>query len=145
MLRHTWELAQEPRVFGTTCYIRDVRPSINSNTIPLRSNKLIHHLMLPPMILIFPSIFVKVSIRYVGKVKENGEVFCSNISKAAFKFQLGAGDVIEGWNVGIDGMRVGGKSRLTVPPILGYGSEGAAGIVPPNSWLVFEFELVKVR
>ncbi|XP_021895497.1 uncharacterized protein LOC110812884 isoform X3 [Carica papaya] len=79
---------------------------VDSNTIPLRSNKLIHHLMLPPMILIFPSIFVKVSIRYVGKVKENGEVFCSNISKAAFKFQLGAGDVIEGWNVGIDVMEV---------------------------------------
>lgn len=86
-----------------------------------------------------------VSIRYVGKLKENGEVFSSNISKAAFKFQLGAEDVIEGWNVGINGMRVGEKRQLTVPPTLGYGSEGVAGIVPPDSWLVFEVELVKVR
>ncbi|KAJ7949696.1 Peptidylprolyl isomerase [Quillaja saponaria] len=86
----------------------------------------------------------KVSISYVGKLK-NGEVIDSNVGEVPFKFRLGKGQVINGWDVGLEGMRVGEKRRLTVPPSMGFGSEGHAENIPPNSWLVYDVELVKVR
>lgn len=87
----------------------------------------------------------KVSVRYVGKLKKNGKIFDSNIGKAPFKFRLGIGQVIKGWDVGVNGMRVGDKRRLTIPPSMGYGAEGAGNAIPPNSWLVFDVELVDVN
>ncbi|KAK9273135.1 hypothetical protein L1049_017942 [Liquidambar formosana] len=87
----------------------------------------------------------RVSVRYIAKLKKNGQIFDSNIDGAPFKFHLGAGEVIKGWDVGLDGMRVGDKRRLIIPPSMGYGSEGDVENVPPNSWLVFEVELVGVR
>jgi FKBP-type peptidyl-prolyl cis-trans isomerase FkpA len=64
---------------------------------------------------------------------------------APFEFRLGAGEVIQGWDEGVAGMKVGGTRLLTVPPALGYGAGGASGIIPPNATLVFELELVDVR
>ncbi|XP_007022660.2 PREDICTED: FK506-binding protein 4 isoform X1 [Theobroma cacao] len=87
----------------------------------------------------------KVRVRYTGKLKESGEVFYSSAGKALLKFRLGGEEVPEVWNVGIDGMRVGGKRRLTVPPSMSYRNEGASENIPPDSWLVFDVELVKVR
>ncbi|KAI3705932.1 hypothetical protein L1987_76181 [Smallanthus sonchifolius] len=87
----------------------------------------------------------KVSMRYIGKLKKNGKIFDSNIGKAPFKFRLGVGQVIAGWDVGVKGMRVGDKRRLTIPPAMGYGSKGAGSAIPPNSWLVFDVELVDVN
>ncbi|KAJ0620339.1 putative peptidylprolyl isomerase [Helianthus annuus] len=75
-------------------------------------------------------------MRYIGKLKKNGKIFDSNIAKAPFKFRLGAGEVIAGWDVGVKGMRVGEKRRLTIPPSMGYGARGAGSAIPPNSWLV---------
>ncbi|XP_057511870.1 peptidyl-prolyl cis-trans isomerase FKBP43-like [Actinidia eriantha] len=87
----------------------------------------------------------KIKVHYVGKLKENGQIFDSNIGKAPYKFRLGAEDVIDGWNLGLESMRVGGKRRLLIPPSMGYGSQGVGENIPPNSWLVFEVELVSVR
>ncbi|XP_062089482.1 peptidyl-prolyl cis-trans isomerase FKBP15-3-like [Humulus lupulus] len=84
----------------------------------------------------------KVSVHYIGKLKKNGKQFDSNVGRAPFKFRLGVGQVIKGWDVGVEGMRVGDKRRLTIPPEIGY---GAGGAIPPNSWLVFDVELNDVR
>ncbi|KAK9293158.1 hypothetical protein L1049_021145 [Liquidambar formosana] len=87
----------------------------------------------------------KVSVHYIGKLKKNGEIFDSNVGRAPFKFRLGVGQVIKGWDVGVNGMRIGDKRRLTIPPSMGYGARGAGGKIPPNAWLVFDVELVDVR
>ncbi|KAM7504659.1 hypothetical protein LguiB_003563 [Lonicera macranthoides] len=87
----------------------------------------------------------RVSVRYIGKLKKNGKIFDSNVGKAPFKFRLGLGEVIKGWDVGVNGMRVGDKRRLTIPPAMGYGAKGAGGAIPPNAWLVFDVELVNVN
>ncbi|XP_044468336.1 peptidyl-prolyl cis-trans isomerase FKBP53 isoform X2 [Mangifera indica] len=86
----------------------------------------------------------QVSVHYIGKLK-NGKMFDSNVGRAPFKFRLGIGQVIKGWDVGVNGMRVGDKRRLTIPPSMGYGAKGAGGKIPPNSWLVFDVELVDVQ
>ncbi|XP_020573668.1 peptidyl-prolyl cis-trans isomerase FKBP53-like [Phalaenopsis equestris] len=85
----------------------------------------------------------KVSVRYIGKLK-NGTIFDSNIGQKPFKFRLGIGEVIKGWDIGVNGMCVGDKRRLTIPPSFGYGAKGV-GKIPPNSWLVFEVELIDVQ
>uniref|UniRef100_A0A5B6YVD3 peptidylprolyl isomerase n=1 Tax=Davidia involucrata TaxID=16924 RepID=A0A5B6YVD3_DAVIN len=87
----------------------------------------------------------KLKVNYIGKLRENGQIFDSNIGKAPYRFRLGAEEIIEGWNVGVDGMRVGEKRRLIIPPSMGYGSQGAGENIPPNSWLVYDVELLGVR
>jgi FKBP-type peptidyl-prolyl cis-trans isomerase FkpA len=62
-----------------------------------------------------------------------------------FEFRLGGGEVIQGWDEGVAGMKVGGTRVLTIPPRLGYGAQGAGGVIPPNATLVFEVELLDVR
>ena len=62
-----------------------------------------------------------------------------------FSFRLGGGQVISGWDQGVAGMKVGGQRTLTIPPALGYGAQGAGGVIPPNATLVFDVELLDVR
>ena len=62
-----------------------------------------------------------------------------------FMFQLGAGEVIRGWDEGVAGMKVGGQRTLTIPSSLGYGARGAGGVIPPNATLVFDVELLEVK
>jgi len=62
-----------------------------------------------------------------------------------FKFRLGAGEVIRGWDEGVAGMKIGGQRTLTIPPAIGYGARGAGGVIPPNATLVFDVELLDVK
>ncbi|KAL1204769.1 Peptidyl-prolyl cis-trans isomerase FKBP43 [Cardamine amara subsp. amara] len=87
----------------------------------------------------------KVSILYTGKLKDTGKLFESNLGEAPLKFRLGGGKVIEGLSIGVEGMRVGDKRRLIIPPSLGYAEEGFKEQVPKNAWLVYEVEAVKIR
>jgi FKBP-type peptidyl-prolyl cis-trans isomerase len=84
-----------------------------------------------------------VEVHYTGWL-ENGTQFDSSVGRSAFSFKLGAGEVIEGWDRGVAGMKVGGKRKLTLPPELGYGARGAPPEIPPNATLVFEVELLAV-
>lgn len=87
-----------------------------------------------------------ITVNYVGAL-ENGTVFdASDKHGGPATFQIGVGQLIKGWDEGIPGMKVGGKRKLVVPPSLGYGSQNIGnGLIPPNSTLVFEVELLAVQ
>ncbi|KAL8542742.1 hypothetical protein ACS0TY_003572 [Phlomoides rotata] len=87
----------------------------------------------------------KVKIFYTAMLKDDGHIFDSNVGKSAFKFRLGDKEISDGWNLGIEGMHVGDKRRLIVPPTTGSGEHGMGENVPPNSWLVYYVELVGIR
>jgi len=86
----------------------------------------------------------RVGVRYIGRLAKNGKVFDQNTKGAVFKFNLGKGEVIKGWDLGVNGMNVGGVRRLTIPSNLAYGSRGAPPDIPPNSTLIFEVKMMTV-
>ena len=88
---------------------------------------------------------MSVSVHYTGKL-EDGTVFDSSIPRGQpFTFTLGAGQVIKGWDLGVEGMKVGEKRNLVIPPHLGYGVRGAGATIPPNATLIFDVELLEVK
>jgi len=93
-----------------------------------------------------------VSVHYTGwlfdasKAEKKGAKFDSSRDRnEPFEFGLGAGQVIQGWDRGFAGMKIGGKRVLTIPPALGYGARGAGGVIPPNATLIFDVELLGVK
>jgi peptidylprolyl isomerase len=87
-----------------------------------------------------------VEVHYVGVSWSTGRQFDASWDRGdTFKFGLGKGDVIAGWDQGVAGMRVGGRRRITIPPLLGYGKRGAGGVIGPDETLVFVVDLVGVR
>ncbi len=86
-----------------------------------------------------------VSVHYTGRLAD-GTKFDSSLDRGQpLEFTLGAGQVIQGWEEGVAGMRVGGKRRLIIPPELAYGEGGFANLIPPNATLTFEVELLAVQ
>ncbi len=88
---------------------------------------------------------MRVDVHYTGWLT-NGDKFDSSLDRGRpFSFELGARNVIAGWDRGVVGMKVGGKRKLTIPPHLGYGDRGAGNVIPPGATLVFEVELLAVN
>ena len=90
-----------------------------------------------------------VTVHYTGWLYENGEKttkFDSSVDRREpFSFVLGVGQVIKGWDNGVSGMQIGGSRTIVIPSVMGYGSRGAGSVIPPNSDLIFEVELIEIQ
>ncbi|XP_017143168.1 39 kDa FK506-binding nuclear protein [Drosophila miranda] len=87
----------------------------------------------------------RATVYYIGRLQSNNKTFDSMLQGKGFRFRLGGGEVIKGWDTGVIGMKVGGKRRITCPPHMAYGSRGAPPNIPGNSTLVFDVELKGVN
>ena len=87
-----------------------------------------------------------VSVHYVGVAHSTGEEFDASYNRGTpLEFRLGTGQVISGWDQGVEGMKVGGRRQLVIPPHLGYGDRGAGGVIQPGETLIFVVDLLDVR
>lgn len=87
-----------------------------------------------------------VSVHYVGVAHSTGEQFDASYDRGdPLQFRLGVGQVISGWDTGVQGMRVGGRRRMVIPPHLAYGDRGAGGVIKPGETLIFVVDLLSVR
>ena len=87
----------------------------------------------------------RVNVHYVGVAHSTGEEFDASYNRGTpLQFRLGIGQVISGWDTGVQGMKVGGRRQLVIPPHLGYGDRGAGGVIKPGETLIFVVDLIKV-
>ena len=86
-----------------------------------------------------------VSVHYVGVAHSTGEEFDASYNRGTpLQFRIGVGQVIRGWDQGVEGMKVGGRRQLVIPPHLGYGDRGAGGVIKPGETLIFVVDLIDV-
>ncbi|CAN8323437.1 unnamed protein product [Cochlearia groenlandica] len=138
---------QESETLASEVIIKEVqkgkiegKQAINGKKVSILFLHIIYKLVIQ-----FDGFLFQVSILYTGKLKDTEKVFESNLGEAPLRFRLGGDKVIKGLSIGVEGMRVGDKRRLIIPPALGYSKEGLKEVVPKNAWLVYEVEAVKVR
>ena len=87
----------------------------------------------------------QVSVHYTGWLTNGSKFDSSKDRNDPFEFSLGMRQVIGGWDEGVQGMKIGGTRKLTIPAQLGYGARGGGGVIPPNATLVFEVELIEIK
>lgn len=85
-----------------------------------------------------------VSLKYIGTLQD-GKVFDSSLKERPLKFTIGNGEVVAGLEEGVTGMKPGGRRKITIPPQLAYGTDGAGGVIPPNATLIFDVEMLDVK
>ncbi len=141
--------------FGAPAPLNEATPEVTTNNVQVASTTMLTDTPLITQLIMKDEIIGtgasavagdSVTVNYVGSLT-NGTVFdaSANHGTQGFTFNLGAGQVIKGWDEGIVGMKVGGKRKLLIPASLAYGSQAVGNVIPANSALIFEVELLKVQ